>query len=144
MSVFLIIISLFLLAFSAPLVWQVLEQRKMIKQMLESEDIKLDTVPSLYSLVAGGKFGLAIVYHPTIFFRLRKFLPLLILVKETKESGIVEAFKLARDYFAYLLSPGRIKEKFGFDYKSLRKIVDNDLGELPSDDRSLATLRKGR
>ena len=39
MSVFLIIISLFLLAFSALLVWQVLEQRKMIKQMLESEDI---------------------------------------------------------------------------------------------------------
>ena len=39
MSVFLIIISLFLLAFSALLVWQVLEQRKMIKQMLQSEDI---------------------------------------------------------------------------------------------------------
>jgi hypothetical protein len=39
LSVFLIIISLFLLAFSALLVWQVLEQREMIKQMLESEDI---------------------------------------------------------------------------------------------------------
>lgn len=39
MTVFLIIISLFLLACSALLLWQVLEQRKMITQMLESEDI---------------------------------------------------------------------------------------------------------
>lgn len=36
---FLTIISLFLLACSALLLWQVIEQRKLIREMLESEDI---------------------------------------------------------------------------------------------------------
>mgnify|MGYP000577862330 CR=1 FL=1 len=57
MSVFLIIISLFLLAFSALLAWQVLEQRKIIKQMLESEDISDEEaqafLEALWSIIVG-------------------------------------------------------------------------------------------
>lgn len=39
MITFLTLTSLFLLLFSSLLLWQLLEQRKMIRQMLENEDI---------------------------------------------------------------------------------------------------------
>lgn len=113
-------------------------------RLLESESTEIKNIPGLFSLVVGGNFGLAIVYYPKIFYYVRKFLPFLLLVKEIKDKGFAAALKLAVEFITYYLSLSRIKETFKFDYKSLRKIVDNDLGQLPEDKEELSMLRRGR
>jgi len=113
-------------------------------RLLEQEAFDRSRVPGLWSLVAGGKFGLAIVYHPTFFYRIKMILPLLLLVKETRDAGLKSSLRLALEYLKFHVSGKSVWCKFNFDYKSLRKIVDNDLGSLPGDAREMLALRKGR
>lgn len=100
--------------------------------------------PRLPSLLARGRFGLAMLWYPVLFHRIRALLPLLILVKEVRERGMGSAWGLVREALSFY---GRRLVKRGgkpFEYKSLRKIVDGELGPLPQDAPEMQPLRRGR
>lgn len=99
--------------------------------------------PGLLKLVKGGELGRALICYPILAYRLRRLLILMVLYKDFKKFGAAYSFRLLFEYMKfYLRKPIKLRENF--TYKSLRKIVDKDIGSLPADNLALAPLRKGR
>jgi len=103
----------------------------------------LPPIPGLLELLLKGRFGLAIICHPVFFYRFRFLLIYLVLLNNVRIRGLGYGMSLITEYLAFhIFSKGRgdnVKE-----YKSLRKIVDKDLGNLEGDDLAMIPLRKGR
>jgi anaerobic magnesium-protoporphyrin IX monomethyl ester cyclase len=108
---------------------------------LESEAASL---PSLFSLFRKGQLGLAMICHPVIFYRLRHFLPLMVAVKNLRQESFGTVLKGLAEYIGWKLRLVRHGGKFVHQYKSLRRIVENDLGTVSTDNVEMAPLRKGR
>jgi radical SAM superfamily enzyme YgiQ (UPF0313 family) len=108
---------------------------------LESDDVQL---PSIASLLRRGQWGLAVICHPVAFYRLRGLLPLFVTAKTLRRQGLGIAARNLFDYLAWRLRSARSGQVFPHDYKSLRRIVDTDLGAVPGDLAEMAPLRKGR
>ncbi len=102
------------------------------------------SIPGILALLARGKFGLAMIAHPVFFYRIRWFVPLLVLLKEAKEVGLGSALGLSLNYLGAKLAKPFAPKSFAHAYKSLRKIVDEDMGALPGDAIEMKPLRKGR
>jgi anaerobic magnesium-protoporphyrin IX monomethyl ester cyclase len=100
--------------------------------------------PPLLSLVKDVKWGLALICYPIIAYRLRHFLILLVIVKDLKKSGIKSTGELILEYLKFRAKNILGAKRFSFGYKSLRKILDKDIGDLPGDGEAMANLRKGR
>ncbi|NQV85877.1 MAG: cobalamin B12-binding domain-containing protein [Woeseiaceae bacterium] len=101
-------------------------------------------IPSLWSLIVSGNHGLAMICYPVLFYRLRSLLPMIVWVKNLPRVPLRTSLESLGEYFWSKLTRSRAQKLFNHEYKSLRKIVDNDLGSLPHDLAALAPLRKGR
>jgi anaerobic magnesium-protoporphyrin IX monomethyl ester cyclase len=97
----------------------------------------------LFSLIKSERPGLTYVFFPVLFFRLRRFITLIQFVKILKIDGWNEAGKLGIEYATHHIK-NIFSRSFTYEYKSLRKIVDNDLEVISSDTGDMAPLRKGR
>jgi anaerobic magnesium-protoporphyrin IX monomethyl ester cyclase len=108
-------------------------------------DIDTDErMPSWWSLVRSGNFGLALICYPVLAYRLRGLLLLMVLFRGWRFNGAAYAFGLIREYLGYCLSALKGKAGLIEGYKSLRKIVASDLAPLSSDSGAMQPLRKGR
>ena len=101
-------------------------------------------VPSLFSLIARGKWGLALVTYPKIAYRARHFLLILTILKNLKKFGGVYTIKLLTEWIGFQFKCLFGKKWQEFDYKSLRKMVNNEFGALSGDNPAMENLRKGR
>jgi anaerobic magnesium-protoporphyrin IX monomethyl ester cyclase len=101
-------------------------------------------MPSLWSFIRGGNLGLALICYPVLAYRLRRLLPLMVLFKAASRSGLSYAVGLLRDYLRWRFKGATGMRLLNSGYKSLRKIVDDDIGPLPSDVTAMEPLRKGR
>jgi radical SAM superfamily enzyme YgiQ (UPF0313 family) len=99
--------------------------------------------PRLWPLIIGGRWGLALICYPVQAHRIRRLLPLLVLAKGLRNSGVKYAARLLSEYLAF-----RTRQLFKNisvpEYKSLRKIIDKDLEPLQTDSPAMAALRRGR
>lgn len=100
--------------------------------------------PSLMKLIGSGKLGLALIVYPEVAYKLRHFLPLLVIYKDLRNFGVGYTARLIGEYFGHHLKRLIKGEKLPAIERSLRKIVDQDLGSLATDDPAMLPLRKGR
>lgn len=103
-----------------------------------------NVTPSIWQLYKARKFGLALICYPRLAYYLRHVMLLLVIYKNLQRNGRPYTMKLVREYLAY-----RVKWLFGrrtadHTFKSLRRTVRDDLGEIPTDDKAMAPLRAGR
>lgn len=114
----------------------------------KSDDITMElsedavTVPSLGQLLREKKFGLAIICYPVLAYRLRRLLPLFVLLKAVANGGVPYALGMAGEYIAWRLGLSRMSNTIAG--RSLRKVMREDFSALPNDDPSMQPLRDGR
>ena len=101
-------------------------------------------IPGLWSLISTRRWGLALICHPISAYRLRRLLILMVIAKDFSKYGPARTLKLLGEYFSYKMSSLWKKRDFSFEYKSLRKIVNNDIGALPDDEEPMRALRRGQ
>ena len=101
-------------------------------------------IGGLISHIVNGRFGEAIISHPALFYRLRRFLPLIVFLRNLTRFPMGHNLRLLGQYFAFIFSYRRWRDSDTFEYVSLRKIVWKDMGTLASDDIEMAPLRRGR
>lgn len=111
-----------------------------VKTAYETDDA--GKVPPLWPLLKAGNFGLAMICYPILFYRLRHFLVLMVLAKNLRGQPLAKVGGLLREYLAYKLAA--VGRGTRFAYKSLRRIVDDDLGDVAADPEAVRPLRKGR
>ena len=99
--------------------------------------------PSLVSLIKSGQLGRALICYPVFAYRLRRFLIVMVLYKNYKKFGGAYCRALLKEYFRSKIGKSA-KFRDNFSYKSLRRIVERDIGTLASDNEALAPLRRGR
>jgi anaerobic magnesium-protoporphyrin IX monomethyl ester cyclase len=103
-----------------------------------------DAVPGIWKLVCTGYLGLAMICHPVFFYRLRRLLPLLVFAKNLSRAPLGHNLRCLGEYLAYKIRGIFVNRLARQEYKSLRKVVDEELGVLPRDLPVIASLRKGR
>jgi len=118
------------------------ERALMVDSLHGSRDVVAlddrDRLPSLPGLVRRGNLGLAMICYPVLFYRLRRLLPLMVLAKNAMRMGPAYAWRQVRESVSWWLGA---KGRFGHDYKSLRKIVRDDVGTGTGE---MEILRQGR
>lgn len=113
------------------------------KRLLQQERKKKKRqVPSLLNLMVKGQWGMAMICHPVAFYHMRRFLILMVILKNLRFRGVRRTLAMVREYLSWRL--GRRSKLFTFEYKSLRRIVDRDIGSLPGDEEAMSPLRQGR
>src|SRR3990167_671807 len=112
----------------------------------KDERIKIvnQQLPGILKLLRIKRFHVIMVRYPVLTYRLRIFLPVFALLSDYSSNGFNYAAKLCLEYFKYCLKSMLFKKQFQYMYKSLRKIMDNDIGIDPNDDKAMEPLRKGR
>lgn len=110
------------------------------RDAMEVEDE--NALPPLWGLLRQGNLGLAMICYPVLFYRLRRLIPLMILVKNAKRVGVGCAVRRLAETVRWLLC--RNWRGGSFTYKSLRKIVKEDIGPISSDQDGMEVLRQGR
>jgi radical SAM superfamily enzyme YgiQ (UPF0313 family) len=96
-----------------------------------------------FKLLRSDKPGLTYVIFPVLFYRLRRFVTLLQFLKIAKTEGLNPAINLGWEYLVHHATKF-FNKSFTYEYKSLRKIVDNDLAEISTDGAEMAPVRQGR
>ncbi|MEO5335343.1 MAG: B12-binding domain-containing radical SAM protein [Magnetospirillum sp. WYHS-4] len=108
----------------------------------EGDDLPAPRPPSLWRLVRSGRWGLALVCHPVLAYRLRRFLLGLVFLKNIRKFGWSYSLGLLQEYLAFHFAFRR--RPATPPARSLRKMVEEDMGALPGDAPAMAPLRKGR
>ncbi|MDP2816086.1 MAG: radical SAM protein, partial [Rectinemataceae bacterium] len=93
--------------------------------------------PSLMTLLLARRWGLALICYPVLAYRLRRFLFLLVTFKNLSRYGFGYTMSLLGAYFLYIVSPDRRERAYKRPYKSLRKIVNDDIGVLSNDEETM-------
>lgn len=111
----------------------------------DREIIDLDVaarLPSLWSLLANGNLGMAVICYPVLFYRLRGILGTMVLIRAAVRNGPLYALGLLLRHWRHAFNGVR-RKRMVESYRSLRKIVneDNVGGE---NDPTMAVLRQGR
>lgn len=103
------------------------------------------TMPPLLGLLKQGNLGLAMICYPELFYRLRGLLTLMVLAKNALRVGKGYAWGQVKEYLRWRVG-GWHRRFSGFQYKSLRKIMADDVGPVKSQDGSedMQVLRQGR
>ncbi len=114
-----------------------------VRKIYELDKTNSQTPPSLFSLIRGGKFGLAMICYPVLFYRLRHFLVFMVMAKNLKSIKPQIVLKQFIDY-----AFGRVLPKIGaakrFSHISLRKIMQNEVKDAMQTPEAMIPLRKGR
>ena len=113
------------------------------KKQYEISDTEV-RLPGLWALLKAGNFGLAMICYPVLFYRMRGILLLIVLAKNLVRYPLFYNMQSVGEYLRYSINPLRLSKKFGFEYKSLRKIVGERQGTTPTDSPAMEPLRKGR
>ncbi|EME69332.1 Fe-S oxidoreductase [Paramagnetospirillum caucaseum] len=100
-------------------------------------------LPSLFGLLRKRNLGLAVICYPELAYRLRRFLPLLVLLKVAGESGLGPTWRLLREWLAVKLGFVSRTQNEG-SYRSLRKLVEETASLEGLDSPAMVPLRKGR
>ena len=100
--------------------------------------------PSLLWLVSRKKFGLVLICYPRLAYRFRHFMIFLTVLNNLQRNGVVYTLDLLGEYLLYNLKRLVPNSGVASRYRSLRKIVDQELGVLPTDSAAMAPLRRGR
>ncbi|MGE5505906.1 MAG: B12-binding domain-containing radical SAM protein [Actinomycetota bacterium] len=111
------------------------------KDALEVDDTP--RLPPLWGLLRSGNLGMALICYPLLAYRLRALLPLLVLLKAGRAGGIGYAASLVAEWARWLVSGRRATAKLD-QYRSLRKIVTEDMAGALVDDPAMVPLRRGR
>jgi len=101
-------------------------------------------VPGLWHLMRSGLFGLALICHPVFFYRIRRLLPAVILLRNFARNGASYSISLLTEYVMFYATRFWRRSPFPYKYRSLRKIVDQDIGPLVGDTPAMQALRRGR
>jgi radical SAM superfamily enzyme YgiQ (UPF0313 family) len=116
-----------------------------IQDVREAEEIG-DSMqpPALMSLLRKRKLGLTLICYPVLAYKLRHFIWIMVLLRSLQSSGLKATFGLLGECALF-----KVKQLFGaatykHAYKSLRKVVNVDLGDRPSDTPEMSALRRGR
>ena len=99
---------------------------------------------SNWSLICQRKLGLAMIFYPILIYRFRWLLPVLVLYKIIQRFPTDYNIRLVLEYMSYKLFNVFFSRKWRFDFRSLRKIMIQDVDELSADTTEMAPLRKGR
>jgi len=97
--------------------------------------------PTLWELVRRKKFGRLLYRYPVLTYRLRPFLRVLTLFKVARSAGVGKSLAMMKEYLVYLLPFTR--KSFG-EYKSLRRVLEEDVYTPYSGSSEMVQLRKGR
>jgi len=100
--------------------------------------------PYLWSLIKQGKFGLAMICYPVLFYRLRRALPFIVLLKNILKFPLSYNLGTLFQYIRFKLRLGLSGMPFEHEYKSLRKIVHQDFNSISTDNIAMQSLRRGR
>jgi len=80
--------------------------------------------------------------YPVLVYKIRHFLWIIKLMNIFRTKGFVFAIVLLRECLAFIIKKRR--KRFSFEYKSLRKIVDQDIKKAYAGTKEMVSLRKGR
>jgi radical SAM superfamily enzyme YgiQ (UPF0313 family) len=80
--------------------------------------------------------------YPTLVYKLRHLLWIVKFMEIIKANGLVFTSVLLREYLTFLFNKRR--KRFSFEYKSLRKIIDQDIKKAYAGTKEMISLRKGR
>lgn len=114
-----------------------------LQDVREAYALETESLPSLWSLVRKGNFGLAMICYPVFFYRIRRFLIFLVLLKNLSRYPFRYNLNLIFEYISFRLF-ARNRNLSSVPTKSLRKTVRDDLGILPGDSDAMIPLRAGR
>jgi anaerobic magnesium-protoporphyrin IX monomethyl ester cyclase len=117
-----------------------------IDSLEEKQDsFKLENfkTPSLFKLFFARDLKKLMIFHPIFLYRLRKILPLFLLVMKSKRLGFKLSVRYFKDYFYFLLF-GRQDSSDIMTPKSLRVTVNKDLPAIETDMVEMHPLRQGR
>jgi radical SAM superfamily enzyme YgiQ (UPF0313 family) len=107
--------------------------------------IEGERLPGFWGLFLTGKWRAILILYPMVCYQVRLFLPLMVLLFDLRRNGIRYVWGLVSEYLVFQVKRlVRWKPSFSFGYKSLRKIVDNDIETPPGDESAMIPLRKGR
>lgn len=99
-------------------------------------------LPAFVRLLVRGRLRELMACYPTLFYRLRHFAGMFTLLNIFRSHGLGPGLDIAADYLRHLL---RLAIRpWRFDYRSLRKIMDEEVPPLPNDSPQMMPLRKGR
>lgn len=115
-----------------------------IQDIRETYVLEEERLPALWTLVRRGNFGLAMICYPVLFYRMRHFLILMVLMKNLIRYPFRYNLHLIIEYIVFMFSTHGRRDRAMVATKSLRKIVQDDLGSLPTDSPAMAPLRAGR
>ena len=110
----------------------------------KSRESKNHGIPGFFYLLSRRYLGLAMICYPVLFFRLRALLPFMVLIVSLRDEGAASAWRLIKGHIVHKVkSLGEFSARIS-DYKSLRKIVSNDLGVIETDTVEMQILRDGK
>ncbi|CAA7621733.1 B12-binding domain-containing radical SAM protein [Magnetospirillum sp. UT-4] len=111
-----------------------------LEAMKQGRPLPLAVLPRL---LRSDKPGLAMTFYPALFYRLRHFVTLIAFARTIRTDGKAKAFSLLVDWMWKRITDPWRKKVFKYEYKSLRKIVE-DLGPVPGEPDGMLPLRQGR
>lgn len=100
--------------------------------------------PRLWTLIRRRQFGLAKICYPVLFYRLRRFLPALVVLRDYGKMPPGHNARYVGEYLSFKLGLAGKRSKFGRVDKSLRRHMNHDIGALANDSQEMALLRRGR
>jgi anaerobic magnesium-protoporphyrin IX monomethyl ester cyclase len=106
--------------------------------------IQGNALPGFWELLLTAKWRALLVVYPTVCYRLRAFLPLMVLVYDVRHNGLAYALRLGADHVRHSWRRARARTGFVYPYKSLRRIVNQDMTPPAFDHPAMVPLRRGR
>jgi radical SAM superfamily enzyme YgiQ (UPF0313 family) len=106
--------------------------------MIFQEDVQIGILHILKNRSISDIFYLC----PTLVYKLRHLLWIVKLMEIFKTNGLVFTSVLLREYLVFIFNKSR--KRFSFEYKSLRKIIDQDIKPPYAGTKEMISLRKGR
>lgn len=103
------------------------------------EELEAAALPSFWSLLRGRRIGLLFICYPEICGRFTWGLPMLWFLRSLLKRGVFTTFD---ELFRWVFG-GLSKGELDPDH-SLRKVVFNEMGPVPSDAEAMEPLRRGR
>ncbi|MFQ5858579.1 MAG: B12-binding domain-containing radical SAM protein [Anaerolineae bacterium] len=116
-----------------------------IRQRREPIKIEGDRLPGFCRLLVTGKWRAVLIVYPMVCYRVRAFLPLMVMLYDLRHNGLRYVARMAVEYMAFhARHVAGWRASFALSYKSLRRIVNKEIAAPASDDPAMLPLRRGR
>jgi len=106
--------------------------------MIFQEDVQI----GILHILKNRRFSDIFYLYPVLVYSLRHFLWIVKLMEVFRTNGLAFTSVLLREYLAFVFNKRR--KRFSFEYKSLRKIIDQDIKKAYAGTKEMISLRKGR